>query len=164
MIKGKAICFEDNIDTDQIIGGAYLSLPTIKDMIPYAFKNYTNFKTNYIKGDILVGRSNFGCGSSREQAPAVLKEMNVGAIIAIDFARIFYRNAINLGILVIECKEADKINEMDEIEVDLEEGLIFDKTLGQELKIEPIPEFMLNILKGGGIINLKKNDKKFNNK
>lgn len=159
MIKGKAICFGDNIDTDQIIGGRYLSLPKIVDMIPYAFKDYTNFTSNYTSGDILVGCNNFGCGSSREQAPAVLKEMGIGAIIAKDFARIFYRNSINLGILIIECKEADKINEMDNLEIDLDNGIILNKSKNENYKIEPIPEFMFNILKCGGIINFKKQTK-----
>ncbi|NLZ35559.1 2,3-dimethylmalate dehydratase small subunit [Clostridium sp. N3C] len=153
MIKGKAIKFGNNIDTDQIIGGEYLSLPTIQSMVPYAFKNYKNFRDNYENGDIIVAESNFGCGSSREQAPAVLKEMGVGAIIAKDFARIFYRNAINLGIVVIECKDVDKIDELDILELELDKGILFNVTKNERYYIEPIPEFMLSILKSGGIIN-----------
>lgn len=159
MIKGKVIKFGDNIDTDQIIGGAYLSLPTISAMKPYCFVNHKNFVENYEEGDIVVANENFGCGSSREQAPALLKEMKIGVIIAKNYARIFYRNAINLGMPVIECKNVDEINEFDQLEVSLEDGIIINKTQNKEYKIEPIPEFMLKILNSGGIVAYKKSQR-----
>lgn len=159
MIRGKVIKFGDNIDTDQVIAGEYLSLPTIEAMKPYVFKNHKNFIDNYKEGDILVASSNFGCGSSREQAPASLKNLKVGAIIAKDYARIFYRNAINLGLPVIECADVDKIKEFDQLEILLAEGKIINKTQKTEYRIETIPEFMLSILNSGGIVEYKKRKK-----
>lgn len=156
MIKGKVIKFGDNIDTDQIIGSSYLSLPTIDSMKPYCFINHKNFKEHFRNGDIIVANENFGCGSSREQAPAILKALNVGVIIAKTYARIFYRNSINLGIPVIECKDVEFIDELDELEVSLEKGIVYNKTKDEQYKIEPIPEFMLNILNRGGIVPYKK--------
>lgn len=152
MIKGKAIKFGDNIDTDQIIGGQYLSIGTIKDMSKHTFENYDNFRRNFKKGDMIVAGENFGCGSSREQAPAVLKEVGVSAIIAKSFARIFYRNAINLGIMLIECKETDDIDNLDYLEIDTENGLIFNRTKNRSYKIKPLPDFIKKILDAGGLI------------
>lgn len=160
MIEGKAIKFGDNIDTDQIIGSQYLSIGTIKEMSNYTFENYENFKDNFMGGDIIVGGENFGCGSSREQAPAVLKEKGVSAIIAKSFARIFYRNSINLGILLIENKNTDEIDELDSIHIDINEGVIRNKTKNKIYTIKPLPEFVLNILNSGGLVNYMKNKQK----
>src|SRR3989338_996716 len=124
MIDGKAIKFNDNVDTDQIIGAQYLILATVDDMVKHAFENYKHFREDYSKGDIIIGGHNFGCGSSREQAHAVLKQSGVGAIIAKDFARIFYRNAINLGIVVLECSRTDNISHLDKLEIDFSAGRI----------------------------------------
>jgi 3-isopropylmalate/(R)-2-methylmalate dehydratase small subunit len=150
MIQGKAIKFGNNIDTDQIIGAQYLCLPTIEEIARYTFDNYPHFTTNFTKGDIVVGQDNFGCGSSREQAPAVLKEMGVAAIVACSFARIFFRNAINLGIMLIECPEAYQINHLDELEINNDR--IRCRTTGREFPILPLPDFIRALVEQGGII------------
>jgi 3-isopropylmalate/(R)-2-methylmalate dehydratase small subunit len=150
MIQGKAIKFGNNIDTDQIIGAQYLCLPTIKEMSQYTFENYPHFVTEFTKGDIIVGEDNFGCGSSREQAPAVLKEKGVGAIVARSFARIFFRNAINLGIMLIGCPEACEIKHLDKLEID--NNQICCRTTGREFPIIPLPDFIRALVEQGGIL------------
>jgi 3-isopropylmalate/(R)-2-methylmalate dehydratase small subunit len=150
MIRGKAIKFGKNIDTDQIIGAHHLNLPTIGDMAPFAFENAPQFVEHFKRGDIIVGEDNFGCGSSREQAPAVLKNRGVGAIVARGFARIFFRNAINLGIRLVECPEADKIGHLEIIEID--NGRLRTPKNGKEYEIIPLPSFICGILADGGII------------
>ena len=117
MIQGRAIVFGDNIDTDQIIGAHHLSLPSIAAMAPFTFEHHAHFTTGFAVGDILVGGANFGCGSSREQAPAVLKERVVAAIVARSFARIFFRNAINLGLPVIVCPQTQEIRPFTRLEI-----------------------------------------------
>lgn len=150
MIQGKAIKFGKNIDTDQIIGAHHLNLPTIRDMAPFTFENAPQFREHFKMGDIIVGEDNFGCGSSREQAPAVLKHLGVGAIVARSFARIFFRNAINLGIDLIECPEAEKIGHLELLEID-NDRLRSPKN-GREYEIIPLPPFICGILADGGII------------
>ena len=150
MIQGKAIKFGKNIDTDQIIGAHHLSLPTIRDMAPFAFENAPHFVQHFKRGDIIVGEDNFGCGSSREQAPALLKQRGVGAIVARSFARIFFRNAINLGIVLIECPEADKISHLEMLEID-NDRLRSPKN-GRKFGITALPPFICGILADGGII------------
>jgi 3-isopropylmalate/(R)-2-methylmalate dehydratase small subunit len=150
MIQGKAIKFGNNIDTDQIIGAHHLTLPTIRDMARYTFEYHAHFITNFKRGDILVGEDNFGCGSSREQAPAVLKERGVAAVVARGFARIFYRNAINLGLRLIVCSEAADIVELDMLVIDSDR--LRNVTTGREYVIEPLPSFVCEILRSGGII------------
>jgi 3-isopropylmalate/(R)-2-methylmalate dehydratase small subunit len=150
MIQGKAIKFGNNIDTDQIIGAHHLTLPTIRDMAQHAFEHYANFITHFERGDILVGEDNFGCGSSREQAPAVLKERGVAVIVARGFARIFFRNAINLGLRLVVCSEAASIAELDVLEITTDR--LRNVTKGREYAIEPLPPFVREILKGGGIV------------
>lgn len=156
MIKGRAIKFGDNIDTDQIIPAQYLSMLKISDMTKYTFEYDDNFVANFTSGDICVGGDNFGCGSSREQAPAVLKYLGVSAIVAKDFARIFYRNCINLGIPVIGCKYTDEISNLDEISIDIEKGNLQDITTGKTYEIVPFPKFVQDVLNAGGIINYKR--------
>lgn len=153
MIKGKAIKFEDNVDTDQIIGAEYLTLATVDDMVKHTFENYKHFRDDYQVGDVIVGGHNFGCGSSREQAPAVLKQGGAGAVVAKDFARIFYRSAINLGLLVLECDETDKISHLDQLEIDFSTGRIRNVTRQEEYQTKPLPPFIRGILDAGGIIN-----------
>jgi 3-isopropylmalate/(R)-2-methylmalate dehydratase small subunit len=150
MIQGKAIKFGNNIDTDQIIGAHHLTLPTIRDMVRYTFEHHPNFTTHFEKGDILVGEDNFGCGSSREQAPAVLKERGVAAIVARGFARIFFRNAINLGLRLIVCPEAADIVELNVLAI--ESDRLLNVTTGKKYAIEPVPSFIGDILSSGGII------------
>lgn len=151
MIQGKAIKFGNNIDTDQIIGAHHLTLSTIRDMARYAFEHHAHFINDFERGDILVGEDNFGCGSSREQAPAVLKERGVAAIVARGFARIFFRNAINLGLKLIVCPEAADIVELDMLEIEADR--LRNVTTGKEYAIEPLPSFICEILKSGGVIS-----------
>lgn len=155
-MNNKVIKFGDNIDTDQIVASQHLSLPSIAAMKEFTFEHHANFTDNYKEGDFVVADENFGCGSSREQAPAVLKELGVSAIIAKSFARIFFRNSINLGILLIECPDADRIDNFDEISVDLDNGKIRNKTKNEEYKIVPMTGFLKDVLDAGGIVSYKK--------
>jgi len=150
MIQGKVIKFGKNIDTDQIIGAHHLTLPTIQAMSQHTFEHHDNFINNFTSGDIIVAEDNFGCGSSREQAPAVLKNRGVAAIIAPGFARIFYRNAINLGLPLIVCADADEIMEQDVLR--LEKDQLTNLTTGKGYRIDPMPPFIGKILDCGGII------------
>ena len=152
MVISKTIKFGDNVDTDQIIPAQYLSMATIQQMAPHTFEFYENFTKDFNQGDIIVGNDNFGCGSSREQAPAVLKERGVSAVIARSFARIFYRNAINIGLLLVECEKADEIRHGDVLEIDTQKGVIRNITSNNNLKITPLPSFMQEILNCGGIV------------
>ena len=153
MITGKAIKFGDNIDTDQIIGAEHLTLPTIEDMVKFTFKNHKNFTDNYQQGDIIVAGHNFGCGSSREQAPAVLKKAGVSAIIAKSFARIFFRNAINLGLMVLECQETDGISNLEHLQIDTMTNKIQNLTKKQSYETIPLPPYIKAVLDAGGVIN-----------
>jgi 3-isopropylmalate/(R)-2-methylmalate dehydratase small subunit len=150
MIQGKAIVFGDNIDTDQIIGAHHLSLPSIADMAPFTFEHYSHFGTGFTHGDILVGGENFGCGSSREQAPAVLKERGVAAIVGKSFARIFFRNAINLGLPVIVCPLIQEIGNFTPLEI--KDKSLRDLGTGREFLIEEYPPFIQSLVEDGGII------------
>lgn len=160
MIKGKAIKFGDNVDTDQIIPAQHLNLLNINDVAEYTFEYDDNFLSNFVSGDICVGSSNFGCGSSREQAPAVLKIKGVKAVVAKNFARIFYRNSINLGILLIECDETDDINNLDKLSIDIKNGVIVNITKDKQYKIKPFADFVQKVLDAGGIVNYKCSTKK----
>ena len=158
VIHGKVWKFGDNIDTDIIIPARYLILP-IEEAKEKAMEPIRpSFSKEFEKGGIIIAGRNFGCGSSREQAPAVLRALGVSAIVAKTFARIFFRNTINLGIPAIECKEAcDKIEEGEEIEIEPETGKI--KLLKQAITLQgsKLPPFLLEIIKDGGLIpHLKK--------
>jgi 3-isopropylmalate/(R)-2-methylmalate dehydratase small subunit len=150
MIQGKAITFGNNIDTDQIIGAQHLTQPSIAHMAPYAFEHHDRFTAHFIRGDILVGGENFGCGSSREQAPAVLKERGVAAIVARSFARIFFRNAINLGLPVIICPGAGEIEDFARLEISGNQ--LRDTMTGWQYPIVPLPSFIQDLVAAGGII------------
>ena len=149
---GKVFKFHNDLDTDQIIASQYLLLPTIDDMKSHAMESQDpTFSERVQPGDFVVGGSNFGCGSSREQAPSVLKALGVKAVIAKSFARIFYRNSINIGMPVIVCKELyDAVENGDDIELDLLAGTIQagDKTFA----CTKLPEKMQEILNQGGLI------------
>ena len=149
---GKEFKFHNDLDTDQIIASQYLLLPTIDDMKSHAMESQDpTFAERVQPGDFVVGGSNFGCGSSREQAPSVLKALGVKAVIAKSFARIFYRNSINIGMPVIVCKELyDAVENGDDIELDLQAGTIQagDKTFA----CTKLPEKMQEILNQGGLI------------
>jgi methanogen homoaconitase small subunit len=150
-IKGKVWKFADNIDTDVIIPGRYLRIFSMDELASHVMEGIDpDFAKKVEKGDIIVAGQNFGCGSSREQAPVALKHLGVSAIIAKSFARIFYRNAINIGLPVI-IAEINAING-DILEIDLEEGTIINITKNESFKIEPFKKFMLDILKKGGIV------------
>lgn len=159
-IQGKVWKFGDNIDTDVIIPGRYLRTFSLDDLAAHVMEGIDpNFSKNVKKGDIIVADWNFGCGSSREQAPVALKHAGVSAIVAKSFARIFYRNAINIGLPVIV---ADiESNNNDILNIDLEEGIIRNLNSKKTVNIQPFKEFMLEILKDEGLVNhyLKSKDK-----
>lgn len=144
--------FKNDIDTDQIIASQYLLLPSIDEMKKYTFESIDkDFSSKVLEGDVIVAGENFGCGSSREQAPRVLKELGIKAIVAKSFARIFFRNSINIGLPVIVCEELyDNIKENDYIEIDFNNGII--KKENEEFKCTKLPEHMQTILNSNGLI------------
>jgi len=152
IVMGKIFRFHTDVDTDQIIASQYLLFPTIEEMKKYTFESLDpDFAKKVQPGDFVVACENFGCGSSREQAPSVLKALGVKAVIAKSFARIFYRNAINIGLPVIICKDLyDNVADQDEMELLLEEGII--KANGQTFTCTKLPAQMQNILDQGGLI------------
>jgi len=157
---GRVWKFGDDVNTDVIYPGYALKVTEPDEMAKYAFAEvYPEFSERVNKGDIIVAGKNFGCGSSREQAALCLKYVGISCVIAKSFARIFYRNAINIGLPVIELKETDEINEGDEIEVDMEEGIIRNVTQGKEYKIKPYPEIIKKIIDAGGLIKYLKEGK-----
>ncbi len=153
--KGKVFKYGDNVDTDVIIPARYLNTPDAKELSLHCMEDIdTEFVKNVAKGDIMVAGWNFGCGSSREHAPLVIKTCGTGCVIAKSFARIFYRNAINIGLAILECEEAaEEINANDEVKVDFDTGEIFDITTGKKYMAQPFPEFIQNIIKAGGLLN-----------
>lgn len=152
MSTGKIFKFHNDLDTDQIIASQYLLLPTIEEMKVHTFESQMpDFVRRVRAGDYVVGGENFGCGSSREQAPGVLKALGIKAVVAKSFARIFYRNSINVGLPVIICREfPDSVETGDEMELLLSEGLIYAK--GREFVCTKLPEHMQHILDQGGLI------------
>ena len=158
MEKGTIFKFHNDLDTDQIIASQYLLLPNLDEMKGHTFESLDpDFAKKVKPGDFVVGGENFGCGSSREQAPGVLKALGVQAVIAKSFARIFYRNAINIGLLAIEC-DTDGINAGDELDLDIEKGILTDITNGAIIPIEPLPPVMIKMLNDGGLVeHIKKN-------
>lgn len=154
-IKGKVWKFRDDINTDIIIWGKYkYSILDLKELSKHAMEAVSpGFAEKISPGDIIVAGKNFGCGSSREHAPLVLKYAGVGAVVAKFFARIFYRNAFAVGLPVIECPELyDKSDEGDELEIDLEKGVILNLNKNETFKIKPMPSFLLDILKEGSLV------------
>lgn len=151
-IQGKVWKFGDNIDTDVIIPGRYLRTFSLDDLAAHLMEGVDpNFPKNVKNGDIIVANWNFGCGSSREQAPVALKHAGVAAIVAKSFARIFYRNAINIGLPVIVADIESEKN--DVLNIDLEEGTIGNLNSKKTVKIQPFKKFMLDILKDEGLVN-----------
>jgi 3-isopropylmalate/(R)-2-methylmalate dehydratase small subunit len=158
-IKAKAIVFGNNIDTDVILPGKYLILVDPYDLAKHALEGLdTQFVEKAKPGVILVGGKNFGCGSSREQAPLALKYSGVRCVIAESFARIFFRNAINIGLPVIECKGiSSAVKTGDELAVDFEAGKIENLSNGKKFQVEKLPPFIMQILADGGLIeNLRR--------
>lgn len=160
--EGKSIKLGDNINTDFIISGRYkFSITDIKELAKHIMEDIDpGFPTKIIRGkSIIVAGNNFGMGSSREQAPLVIKEAGIIAVMAKSFARIFYRNAFNIGLLLVET-DTDKIEESDSLEIDLGNGIVMNLSKKIKLNIKPLPEFMQELLKEGGIINYYKKYKK----
>ena len=151
--------FEDDVDTDAILPGRYLVLTGEKELAACVMEGCDpNFSEKVKKGDIIVAGKNFGCGSSREHAPIAIKGAGISAVVAESFARIFYRNSVNLGLLLIEAKGISKnINEGDEIEINMDEGVLKDLNNFKEFEIKPLPDFMMNIMEEGGLISYMKN-------
>ncbi|MFC1897099.1 3-isopropylmalate dehydratase small subunit [Chloroflexota bacterium] len=153
MLKGKAFKFGDGISTDDITPGRFIYLRSnLAELAKHVFEDTNPTFVEQVKsGDFVVGGKNFGLGSSREHAPIIIKMAGVGAILAKSFARIFFRNAINIGLPVLIC-DTDKINADDELEVDLEKGIITNLTNKAQLSFSKIPEVMLHILDEGGLV------------
>ena len=152
---GHVFKYGDNVDTDVIIPARYLNSSDPAELATHCMEDIDKEFVNKVhKGDIIVAEKNFGCGSSREHAPLCLKTAGVSCIIAETFARIFYRNSINIGLPIIECPEAAKaIAAGDEVEVDFDSGVITDKTTGQSFQGQAFPEFMQKIITAGGLVN-----------
>lgn len=151
--------YGDNVDTDVIIPARYLNTADHKELAAHCMEDIDiDFVTNVKEGDIMVAEQNFGCGSSREHAPIAIKASGISCVIASTFARIFYRNAINIGLPIIECDEAAKsISKGDEVEIDFETGIITNKTKNETYKGQPFPDFIMEIINAGGLLNsLKK--------
>ena len=153
--EGRVFKFGDNVDTDVIIPARYLNSSDPAELAKHCMEDIDKDFVNKVKkGDIIVANKNFGCGSSREHAPIAIKAAGVSCVIAETFARIFYRNAINIGLPIIECPEAAKnIEEGDEVEVDFDSGVIYNKTKGTSFKGQAFPEFMQKIIAAEGLIN-----------
>lgn len=155
MLQGKVFKFGDDIDTDIIVPATYLSTFDPKELAKRCME-YTDpdFYKQVKEGDIIVAGKNFGCGSSREHAPIAIKGCGVSIVIAKSFARIFYRNALNIGLYILECPEAaDAISQGDDVKVDVDTGVITDVTTGKTFKAAPFPKFIQNIIECGGLVN-----------
>lgn len=152
--KGRVFKYQDNVDTDVIIPARYLNTPDANELAKHCMEDIdSTFVSKVNPGDIIVAGWNFGCGSSREHAPLAIKTCKVSVVIAKSFARIFYRNSINIGMPILECEEAaENIQPGDEVEVDFNTGLITDRTLNQSWQAEPFPEFIQNIIDKGGLM------------
>ena len=153
--RGKVFKYGDNVDTDVIIPARYLNTSDAKELAAHCMEDIDlEFTKKVEPGDIIVANKNFGCGSSREHAPLAIKESGISCVIASTFARIFYRNAINIGLPILECDEAVKaIEAQDELEIDFTTGVIKNLTKNQEYQGEPFPEFMQKIINANGLVN-----------
>ncbi|MDD5644901.1 MAG: 3-isopropylmalate dehydratase small subunit [bacterium] len=154
MFRGKAWKFGNDINTDEIIPARYLNSSDPDELAKHCMEDAApDFPAKMSKGDIIIGGKNFGCGSSREHAPIAIKAAGISCVIAHSFARIFFRNAFNMGLPIFCCPEAARnIKEGDEIQVSPETGLIENLTDGKEYRAQPIPEFMRNLIKAGGLM------------
>ncbi len=151
---GKVHKYGDNVDTDVIIPARYLNTANHKELASHCMEDIDKEFTSKVNvGDIMVGGANFGCGSSREHAPIAIKESGISVVIAETFARIFYRNSINIGLAILECPEASKkIDAGDDVEVDFDTGIITNRTKGEEYKAQPFPPFIQEIIAKGGLL------------
>ena len=154
-VNGTVFKYGDNVDTDVIIPARYLNISDPQELASHAMEDIDARFVGAVKpGDIIVAGRNFGCGSSREHAPFVLKENGISCVVAPSFARIFYRNAINIGLPILECDEAAReIKEGDTVSVNFDTGVITDETTGKTYQAEPFPAFIQNIISKGGLIN-----------
>lgn len=154
MYKGKVWKVGNDVDTDVIIAARYLNDASDENMRAHCLEDaIPNFSQVISAGDILVAGKNFGCGSSREHAPISIKVSGVSCVIAESFARIFYRNAINIGLAILECEEAgEKIQDQDNIEIDFDQGIIINHTRNEEYHAQPFPEFIKDIMRQGGLL------------
>ena len=152
--QGHVFKYPDNVDTDVIIPARYLNTADAKELAKHCMEDIDpSYVTKAQPGDIMVAGWNFGCGSSREHAPLVIKTCGTGCVIAKSFARIFYRNAINIGMPILECEAAaEEIQAGDEVAIDFDTGIISDLTTGKTYQAEPFPEFIQNIIKSGGLL------------
>lgn len=153
--NGKVLKYGDNVDTDVIIPARYLNSFDAKELASHAMVDIDpTFVERLEPGDIMVASRNFGCGSSREHAPLALKTAGVSCVIAKSFARIFYRNSINIGFPILECEEAvDGIDEGDRVEIDFETGVIYNRTKGTSFQAQPFPEFLQKMIETSGLVN-----------
>lgn len=161
LLNGKVLKYGDDVNTDLVIAGKYTKTLDFSSLAMHAMEDLDpDFKDRLEKGDFVVGGENFGCGSSREQAPVALKVAGVGCVVAKSFARIFYRNAVNIGLPLIEC-DTSKIEDGDHLVCELGGRSITDITQGIEIPIEPLPEVMIQILGEGGLVPYMKKHKKY---
>ena len=146
--------YGDNVDTDVIIPARYLNTSSHKELASHCMEDIDkDFVARVKEGDIMVAEKNFGCGSSREHAPIAIKASGISLVIAKSFARIFYRNSINIGLAILECPEAaEAIEDGHKVEADLDKGIIYDLTSGKEYKTQPFPEFIQKIITNGGLV------------
>ena len=152
-LKGVVHKYGANVDTDAIIPARLLNISQPAELAKHCMEGIdSDFLSRVKRGDMIVATTNFGCGSSREHAPVAIKAAGIGCVIAQSFARIFFRNAINIGLPLLECAQADEIEQGDELEVKLETGEIRDITKDKMLKAEPYPDFMLELVSAGGLI------------
>ena len=154
MVTGKVFKYGDNVETDVIIPARYLNAPSPEDLAKHCMEDIdADFVKNVNKGDIMVGGANFGCGSSREHAPISIRAAGISCVIASSFARIFYRNAINIGFPILECPEAaEKIQNGDTVSVDFSTGVITDETTGEKFQATAFPQFINGIIENGGLL------------
>ena len=154
MVQGKAHKYPDNVDTDVIIPARYLNTADHKELAAHCMEDIdAQFKNSVRPGDVMAAGWNFGCGSSREHAPIAIRESGVACVIAKSFARIFYRNAINIGLPILECPAASEaINEGDVVAINFDTGVITDETTGQTFQAAPFPPFIQKIIKAGGLM------------
>ena len=158
---GKVIKYGDNVDTDVIIPARYLNTSDHKELASHCMEDLDkDFVKKVQAGDIMVAGFNFGCGSSREHAPIAIKASGISLVIAKSFARIFYRNAINIGLAILECPEAaEAIENGHTVEADLDAGIIYDRTTGASFKTQPFPAFIQKIIENGGLVeSIRKGD------
>ncbi len=158
---GKVIKYGDNVDTDVIIPARYLNTSDHKELASHCMEDLDKEFVNKVQaGDIMVAGYNFGCGSSREHAPIAIKASGISLVIAKSFARIFYRNSINIGLAIVECPEAaEAIENGNTVEADLDAGIIYDRTTGRSFKTQPFPAFIQKIIENGGLVeSIKKGD------